>query len=217
MQVQAPQPDRIIAIADHCLDAPPSESLLVREFYELMMFYPIVDDVLMQPARVAYLSKQGAMMQYAPEALVIFKSDPETGLRPPSLLVEINYRKAYRNTWPASREKLKALRQYAKGRGWNFKVVTDREIRKTAFSNLSFLAAFRERTPNQHHLGKIRTQMVRKSRTHARELLSAITRDSSKQMEIVQTLWWMVANSKLQVDIFKPISMHSVITLHIAT
>ena len=167
----------------------------------------------MQPAHISHLNKQGTRMHYAPEALVIFKPDPETSVRPPSLLVEIRYRKEYCNTYLESREKMKTLRQYAKGRGWDFKIVTDREIHKTAFSNLSFLAAFRERDPNLRHMGKIYLQMYRKSKTHARELLSAITRDTSKQMEIVQTLWWMVANAKLRVDIFKPISMQSSITL----
>lgn len=189
------------------------ESSLERDFFELMMADPLVEDIDSQPVCIKYVSSQKKPLRYTPDALVTFKCDPLTGLVRPPLLCEVKYRDQYKKEFQELKEKIRAGRLYARERNWQFKVVTDREIRTPYFSNIHFLAGFRDREPDSARIDVIVGQMTHAGTITPSSLLSKITLDRWEQAEILPTLWWLVANSKLKVDLSVPVSMNSPIWL----
>lgn len=189
------------------------ESSLERDFFELMMADPLVEDIDSQPVCIKYVSSQKKRLRYTPDALVTFKCDPLTGLVRPPLLCEVKYRDQYKKEFQELKEKIRVGRRYAKERNWQFKVVTDREIRTPYFSNIHFLAGFRDREPDSARIDVIVGQMTHADTITPSSLLSKITLNRWEQAEILPTLWWLVANSKLKVDLSVPVSMNSPIWL----
>jgi hypothetical protein len=189
------------------------ESSLERDFFELMMFDPTVEKIEEQPVRINYVDKEKRRRHYTPDALVTFKRDPVTQQTRSPLLCEVKYRDEYKKKFIELKERIRAARRYARQRGWQFKVVTDREIRTGYFSNIHFLAGFRDREPCEEHMVSILDHLKRIGAIAPVALLSAMAPDPWKQAEIIPTLWWLVAHSKLQVDLSVPLSMHSSLSL----
>lgn len=189
------------------------ESSLERDFFELMMSDPLVEKIEEQPVRINYIDIKKKRRHYTPDALVTFKQDPITKLVRPPLLCEVKYRDEYRKKFGELKERIRAAYRYARERGWKFKVVTDREIRTSYFSNIHFLAGFRDREPGNEHIVMIRAHLSHIGTTTPAAMLSAMTPDPWKQAEIIPTLWWLVAHSKLKADLSVPLSMYSSLSL----
>lgn len=189
------------------------ESSLERDFFELMMADTQVADVEGQPVRINYINAQGKRRRYTPDALVRFKPDPLTGEIRPSLLCEVKYREEFREKFLEMKDRIRAARRYARERGWQFRVVTDREIRTVRFANLRFLAGFRDRDPNEKHVDLILNEIKVADSTTAEALLYRMTPDVWKQAEIIPALWWLLANSKIMADLSVPITMQSPLSL----
>lgn len=191
------------------------ESSLERDFFELMMADPLIDDIDEQPVTIYYLSKGKKRLHYTPDALVTFKCDPLTKQMRQPLLVEVKYRDEYKKKFRELKERICVARRYAKDRGWLFKVFTEREIRTTHFANMHFLAGFRDRTPNKAYVSSIPDHLARIGPTTPAALLALMTIDPWQQADIIPTLWWMVAHAQLKVDLSMPVSMQSSLTLPI--
>jgi hypothetical protein len=185
------------------------ESSLERDFLELVMADPSVESVEGQPVRIEYLAGTGRKLSYTPDALVTYRPDPETGAVRPPLLCEIKYRGEFRTKFAELRPKILAARAFAKARGWTFKVVTDREIRTTKFSNLRFLSAFRDRAPENAIVDRICIALDRYGVCTPFELLRAISDDQFEQAAAIPTLWWMVAHGHVYADLSAPLTMNS--------
>lgn len=189
------------------------ESSLERDFFELMMADFQVADVDAQPVRIRYINAKGKRRRYTPDALVKFKPDPLTGEIRPSLLCEVKYREEFREKFLEMKDGIRAARRYARERGWQFRVVTDREIRTVRFANLRFLAGFRDRHPEAKHIDLILNELKNVETATPTVLLSAITSDVWEQAEIIPALWWLIVHSKLRVDLSVPITMQSPISI----
>jgi TnsA endonuclease N terminal/TnsA endonuclease C terminal len=186
------------------------ESSLERDFFELMMADNQVLGVEGQPVCINYINSQGKRRKYTPDALVSFKPDPLTGEIRPSLLCEVKYRDEYREKFLEMKDRIRAALGYARERGWQFRVVTDREIRTVRFTNLRFLAGFRDRYPDENHIDLILNGIKdTHTTTTAEALLFKLTSDVWKQAELIPALWWLLANSKILADLSVPITMQS--------
>jgi len=189
------------------------ESSLERDFFELMMSDPMVDKIEEQPVRINYVDKNGKKRRYTPDALVTFKPNPITQEVRRALLCEVKYRDEYKKNFLDLQERIRAALRYARHLGWQFKVVTDREIRTTYLDNIHFLAGFRDREPHEEHVISILDHLERVGTMATAVLLSTMASDPWKQAEIIPTLWWLVAHSKLKVDLSGPLSMESPLSL----
>lgn len=170
---------------------------------------PSVEGVEGQPVRIEYLAITGRKVYYTPDALVTYKPDPNTGMTRPSLLCEIKYRDEYRSKFVELKPKIVAARAFAKSKGWIFRVVTDREIRTTKFSNLRFLSAFRDRNPERAILDHLSRTFELHGSCTPLELLRSISDDQLEQAAAIPTLWWMVAHRHVYVDLSVPLTMNS--------
>lgn len=189
------------------------ESSLERDFFELMMSDPMVEKIEEQPVRINYIDTANKCRRYTPDALVTFKRDPITKQVRPPLLCEVKYREEYRRDFLKFKERIRAARRYANEREWQFKVVTDREIRTHYLRNVHFLAGYRDREPDLVYVTLILDHLGGVGTATPATLLAAITSDLWKQADMISTLWWLVAHSKLKVDLSVPLSMHSPVLL----
>lgn len=185
------------------------ESSLERDFFELVMADPSVAGVEGQPVRIDYVSASGRTQYYTPDALVTYKEDVRSEVVRPPLLCEIKYRDEYRSKFAELRPKILAARAFAKARGWTFKVITDREIRTTRFSNLRFLSAYRDRAPENAIANRIGIVLAKYGVCTPFELLLSISEDQFEQAAAIPTMWWMVAHGHIYADLSVPLTMNS--------
>ena len=142
-----------------------------------------------------------------------FKYDELRRYQRPPLLVEVKYRDEYKKHFLEFKERIRAARRYAKSCGWQFKIFTEREIRTTRFANMPFLAGFRDRAPDATYVASITGHLAQSGAATPTALLTHMTADPWQQVEIIPTLWWMVAHMQLQMDLSTPLSMQSSISL----
>jgi hypothetical protein len=83
--------------------------------------------------------KTGKSSHYTPDFLVHFKDN----LAPPKywkpLLVEIKPRYRLYKDWESLRPKFLAARRYANNQGWEFTIITERELVTPYLDNITFL------------------------------------------------------------------------------
>ncbi|MBA5640359.1 TnsA endonuclease N-terminal domain-containing protein [Duganella sp. LX20W] len=179
-----------------------------------MMADPDVDKVEEQPVTITYLTGDGKQRRYTPDALVTFRPDRFTGRAAVPLLCEIKYRDEYRARFLELKERLQAARQYARERGWRFRVMTDREIRTARFANLRFLGGFRDRTPEESQAQSVLGTLRVSGEATPAALLASLAPDPWKQAELLPAIWWLVAHGRIHTDLSQPLSMSSKISAH---
>ena len=190
------------------------ESSLERDFFELMIADPAVAKVEEQPVKITYLTGDGKQRRYTPDALVTFRPDCFTGRTAVPLLCEIKYRDEYRAKFLELKERLQAARQYARERGWRFRVMTDREIRTIRFTNLRFLGGFRDRVPEEDQARLVLGTLQTCGGATPAVLLGSLASDPWKQAELLPVVWWLVAHGRILTDLSQPLSMSSKISVH---
>src|SRR5690606_15254212 len=62
-------------------------------------------------------------------------------------LYEVKYRSELKEHWPDLKPKFKAALQFARSKGWRFKLITEMEIRETSLKNAKFLLPFVKKGP----------------------------------------------------------------------
>jgi TnsA endonuclease-like protein len=79
-----------------------------------------------QPVR---LPLEDSARSYTPDVLVTYAKPGPRGMTEHRVLYEVKYREELRAKWKEYRPRFKAASQYARAQGWQFKLVTEREIR----------------------------------------------------------------------------------------
>lgn len=189
------------------------ESGLERDFFELVSQDPLFDAVDWQPVKIRYTDIWGKLQRYTPDALVTFKTDPVSGIKRPPLLAEVKYREEYRARYHELKDRLRAARRYADSLGWQFEVVTEREIRTARFANRYFLNGYLERAPASAVQAAISDEIARGGEIDIRSLLSAVTPDKMRQAELLPSVWWMLARGHIETDLSVRLNMRAVVRL----
>lgn len=115
----------------------PYESTLERDFLARTEFNGSVAEIIPQPARIPFISRNGRTYNYTPDFLVYYRD----GVRP--LLVEVKPRDEIRAHWGDMKYKFREALRYARERGWNFRVLDESRIRDQVFQNILFLQRYK--------------------------------------------------------------------------
>ena len=172
------------------------ESNLERDFLILCDFDTNVRQVTEQPCKITYPSEGGKDRNYTPD----FFLDVVAEVGPPQL-VEIKFQSELDQRADEYVERFIAARDYAKSRGWEFKVKTERDIRGDQLANAKFLLPYR-RLPVDHG------RSVRWMRTLATTapckvetaLHDAWHNDEKERLRALTELWRLVAMGNVSVD-----------------
>lgn len=182
------------------------ESSLERDFETILEFDPFVIEYLEQPIKIQY-SFNGKIRYYHPDFLVTFN---ETNLNVRPSLYEVKYSATYEKNRLELEPKYNAATAYAKTKGWDFHVVTEREIRTTYLENSRFLLNYRDyEYSNIEDFELLLSTINELSHTTPEELILIAARDRNKRMELIYLLWHMIANYYIACDLNNKLSMDS--------
>lgn len=184
-----------------------SESSLERDFLVLLEFDPAVERFEEQPVRIEYADSDGRRRTYTPDVLVYYRADLLPA-RPP-LLCEVKYRDELVERWEEFKPKLRAGRAYARGRGWRFKLVTERRVRTPYLQSARFLRTYRALAVNDADVRLILDALRAAGRSDPERLLALIRHDPYQRAELLPTLWHLVSHGRVAADLHQPLTMRS--------
>lgn len=179
------------------------ESTLERDYLTLLEFDPLVVDFAVQPLKIQWRDGAGTNHMYTPDVLVSYKAETQ---RMP-LLVEVKYRSELRQKWNVLRPKFKAAVHECHLRNWQFKLMTEVEIRTPFLYNAKFLLPFvRQNLPPSDVVTNVLAKMRNGS---VLELLKKITHEPWEQAALLPSIWTMVATGHICCDLYQPLTMES--------
>lgn len=185
------------------------ESSLERDLLDLLTFDLNVDHIETQPLQIIYLGGDGAVHHYTPDILVTYRRDIVPARDMPHLLIEVKYREEYRGQFRALKQRFRAARLYARERGWQFRVLTEREIRTPYLDNARFLRPYRDvrDEPELEHVLLQRMELLRE--TSPSMLIESLADSDYLRARYLPILWKLVANLRIGTDLMLPLTMRS--------
>lgn len=157
-----------------------------------------------QPLKILYGQKlRGGQRTYIPDILVHYLDGR------PSRLIEIKSRKYIKMNWAKLKPKFRAGIHYAKLHGMRFKIISDKEIFTPFLDNARFLRAFKTQQPPTEDSTLIIHEISKTGRTTPNKLLQSTTSDRWRRAALIPTLWHLIANRRIGVDINCKIHMES--------
>lgn len=185
------------------------ESTLERDLLELLNFDLNVNRIEAQPLVIPYIGNDGRPHNYTPDILVHYRRDIVPAKDMPHLLCEVKYRDEYKGKFRELKPKFRAAHRYAKGRGWQFRVLTEREIRTPYLWNARFLAPYRRAHVEAEIAMLILGQVKRLGETDPQTLLHSLGHSRWYQAKLLPALWQLVANLEIATDLNIKLTMKS--------
>lgn len=182
------------------------ESSLERDLLLLVHYDFSVDWYQSQPLTIDYIDENGKNRKYTPDLLIMYHEQALRKGRKP-LLCEVKYREDYYGQWRELKRKFKAARAYAKEKGWEFRVLTEREIRTPYLKNVKFLLHYRYATFDENYYNKLMPLLEEFGDTDPRTLTEAAYASKERQGHALWTLWAMLARGWVQCDLNQPLTM----------
>lgn len=185
------------------------ESTLERDFVLLCRFDPSVASVEEQPVRIEYGDADGCARSYVPDFLVTYK-----GGRPAPRLIEIKYSTDPMLVSGQLEGRFAAARAYARRQGWRFELGTEREVRTPRLENATFLLPFRGRSIAAGLREGLRAVLQKGGPKSIVSLADEVAEALGlSRPEVLPGIWTMVAEFKMAVDLDRPLTMSSLVTL----
>lgn len=173
----------------------------------LLEFDQAVERYEEQPVRIHYVDAGGRRRTYTPDVLVYYRAGLFPARSPP--LCEVKYRDELAACWEEVKPKVRAGRAYARGRGWRFKLITEREIRTPYLQSAKFLRPYRALAVNDTDVRLILDALRKVGESDPDRLLALIHHDPYKRAELLPTLWHLVSHGHVSVDLSRPLTMCS--------
>jgi hypothetical protein len=189
------------------------ESSLERDFIKIIDFDRNVNHYCEQPVTIEYMNDSN-YRQYTPDFLVHYRET--TNMKP--LLCEIKYRKDIKENWNVLKPKFKAAIEYSKKNNWNFKIITEIEIRTQYLKNIRFLENYKKEKIDkngfltgidENDFNILTYNMDKIKITTPEELVLMSSTNKYKQAEFLYVIWYLVANNWVKCDLNFPLSIKS--------
>ena len=182
------------------------ESTLERDFLTILDFDYEVNNFEVQPVKIEYMDEFAKKRTYTPDVLVQNRSNHSGD--PKYTLYEVKHRKDLKEKWAELRPKFKVALHFAKTKGWNFKIITDLEIRRPYLENIKFLRRYD--IPIEDHRMETARQILGNLREITPEILAvALAQDFSNRAETIFLVWQMLARGYIIADLTEPLSMNT--------
>jgi hypothetical protein len=178
------------------------ESALERDHLSLLEYDDEVEKYTAQPVPI-YYENQGYSRRYTPDVAVYFK--PELYRKP--LLIEVKYEAELIEKKDELEPKFTAARKYAGQCGYEFRIVTENEIRTDRLYNIKFLSRYKGQKTEAGLVQLINSRFLQQPRLTPAEL----TNDDSSELNsrLLYTMWQLAADRVLVFDMDKKITMNT--------
>ena len=185
------------------------ESSLERDMIALLEFDSNVQAFEEQPVRIEFLGKTGRLHSYTPDVLVHYRSDKPPGAWLKPRLIEVKYRATLWAEWTTLRPKFQAAIRFASERGWEFKILTEKEIRTHYLENVRFLNRYRWARVELGYIHRLQELLQLLPDTTPAEIIQLAARDAYKQAEYLFALWHMVALGVVGIELTHKLTMQT--------
>jgi len=187
------------------------ESSLERDFYVLLEFDPLVLRWDPQPVR---LQVSPGLPSYVPDTLVSYAGDHDRPGSEYRVLYEIKYRDELKKNWGQLKPRFIAAKRYARSQGWQFRIITEREIRGTEFLwNAKFLLPYIHDAISDGEYALLTKTLRHQDLSTPFKLLAACASDPWEQARLLNALWHLVAVRDIECDLSIRLTMQSEIWL----
>lgn len=190
------------------------ESSLERDFiYHLEMNW-IIQDYYEQPVKIEYSDTNGNPRSYIPDFLFFWHNKfSSKGSKP--ILVEIKYGQDLRENFRQYKPKFRAAIEFCKINGYDFRILTEKEIRTHYLENCKFLYRYKKNIFDHNHpdIQLLLKWLCDLKETTPKELIQIAARDKYKQMELIHIMWYMVSINMIRCLWDYPLTMDSAIWL----
>lgn len=183
------------------------ESTLERDFLTILDFDYEVEKFEVQPVQINYKDENNKDRIYTPDVFVQYRSY-SSKVPPRCMLYEVKYRKDLKEKWKELKPKFKAGIHFAKSKGWNFKIITDTEIRRPYLDNIKFLRSYNIPIED-HRMETASSTLINLQEATPEILVAALAQDFSNRAEALFLVWQMLARGYMYTDLTKPLSMSS--------
>ena len=175
------------------------ESLLEKDYYMLLDFDSTVESFDVQPVKIKV---PGGAKKYVPDVLVKFHPDPVTGEIRRNELAEVKTTADLTRNAEKYAPKFASAQQYAKDHGWDFRIVTEKEIRGPRLSNLKFLRAYRNvQVTNDQKSTVLDFVRTADGSTSSTKILESLAPTDDDKLRWLPVLWSMVLTGDLVADL----------------
>lgn len=139
-----------------------------------------------------------------------FLLKPKTNrIVPKAVLVEVKYRKDLFKLWKELKPKFKAARLFAVEKNWQFRVITEKEIRTRLLLNVKFIRSFARHRFSVEEIMRVVDKLSGMESCRMSELLEAISDNENTQRNFIPVIWQLVCRHEIDVDWNQPLTMHS--------
>ncbi|HEX8495297.1 MAG TPA: TnsA endonuclease N-terminal domain-containing protein [Pyrinomonadaceae bacterium] len=185
------------------------ESRLEYECQKLLTFNTNVLKYEEQPVRIQFVSEDGKTHSYTPDILIHYRKDISPAKYWKPLLVEVKSRRYLFKKWRELKPKFRAARKYTSEQKWDFALITDKEINTPYLNNAIFLLTFRRFPINETHNNLILQALDNLHETDLENLLQSISKDRGDIARLLPTLWKLVGNHEVGVNLDLKLTMRS--------
>lgn len=187
------------------------ESLLEKEYMLLLEFDEHVLRFEPQPVTIAV---PGIPKGYIPDVLVHYHPDPISGEIPKPSLIEVKHTDDLQRNAQKYAPKFSAAEEHAFERGWEFRIVTQVDIRTPRLANLKFLREYRNIEPASRDSSQL-IQLVRKNDDilSVGDLLGRLASTDDDRLHWLPIIWYTVVTRRLLFDWDRPIDNDTVLHL----
>lgn len=179
------------------------ESSLERDWLICLDFDRDVLEIKVQPIVIEY-EVDGVLRTYTPDTKATYGK--LTG-RTRVVLYEVKYREDLRKDWASLKRRFKAARRYCKERGWEFEIMTEREIRTPFLVNAQFLRKYLSVPDNDITRGQLLYTLSALGETSPEGLLAASYWCTEHRMQALPMVWKMLAQGVIQGVLHQPLNM----------
>ncbi|MDT7809235.1 MAG: hypothetical protein QOJ70_3048 [Acidobacteriota bacterium] len=189
------------------------ESSLERDFLLLLDFDAAVARYEEQPVRIKYVDATGRRRTYTPDVLVHYHDDLDASADTRPLLCEVKYREDLFANWKEYKPKIRAGRAHARGQGWRFQIVTEREVRTPYLENAKFLRPYRRIETNHEDTALLLDTLRGMDEADPESVLATIHHDRTRRAELLPMLWRLLADGHITADLSRPLTMRTRISV----
>lgn len=179
------------------------ESSLERDLLLILDFDPQVLAVREQPFSITHI-QDASVRRYTPDVMAEYDRE-----RVPTVVYEVKPLETLRADWSILRPRFKAAVAHCRLRDWQFKIVTERQIRTPYLDNVKFLRRYRALEPQLLRQAQLRYTATALGPTTPQALLAASYWPKDDQAMAIPALWQMVARGDFTIDLSKPLTMRS--------
>lgn len=178
------------------------ESSLEKDFALLLEYHPAVSHYVEQSITIEFNVDEKTRV-YTPDFLVFFKDD---AVKP--WLCEIKYRDDFSANFHKYKAKFKAAVRYCAKEDWEFKLISEQNIRTPLLENLTFLNQYEKKYIDRDCYKLVINRIKDLGNTTPREVLASLS-DANQGIyaKCIYALWYGLKSASVGCDYSKSLTI----------